>query len=93
MCVCLCMRANKSLQSCLTFCDPLDHSPRGSSVHWILQARILERVAIPSSRDLPDPGIEPMSLMSSALAGRFFTTNAPWEAHVCVFKDTQLSEK
>ena len=63
------------------------------SVYGISQARILERVAIPSSRDLPDPGIEPMSLMSSALAGRFFTTNAPWEAHVCVFKDTQLSEK
>ena len=30
--------------------------------------------------DLPDPGIEPMSLMSPALAGRFFTTSTPWEA-------------
>ena len=35
----------------------------------ILQARILEWVAMPSSRDLPSPGIEPMSLMSPALAG------------------------
>ena len=34
----------------------------------------------PTLRDLPDPGIEPASLMSPALAGRFFTTSAPWEA-------------
>ena len=37
-------------QSCLTLCDPMDHSPQGSSVHGILQARILEWVAISSSR-------------------------------------------
>ena len=36
-------------------------SPPGSSVHGILQARILEWVAFPFSRDLPDPGIEPRS--------------------------------
>ena len=36
----------KSLQSCLTMCDPMDSSPPGSSVYGILQARILERVAI-----------------------------------------------
>ena len=35
----------------------------------------------PSPGDLPDPGIKPMSLASSALAGGFFTTNATWEAH------------
>ena len=40
----------KSLQSCLTLCDPMDCSPPGSSAHGILQARILEWVAIPSSR-------------------------------------------
>ena len=39
----------KSLQSCLTLCDPMDCSPPGSSVPGILQARILEWVAIPSS--------------------------------------------
>ena len=37
-------------QSCLTLCDPMDCSPLGSSVHGILQARILEWVAISSSR-------------------------------------------
>ena len=36
-------------------------SPPGSSIHGILQARILEWVAISFSRDLPDPGIEPWS--------------------------------
>ena len=35
------------------------------------------------SKDLPDPGIEPMSLMSPALTGRFFTTSTTWEAHRC----------
>ena len=40
----------KLLQSCSTFCDPLDCSPPGSSVHGILQARILEWVVMPSTR-------------------------------------------
>ena len=39
----------------------------------------------PLPGDLPDPGIEPQSLMSPALAGGFVTTNATWEAHVCVY--------
>ena len=39
----------------------------GSSVHGIFQARILEWVAFPLPRDLPDPGIEPVSLASPAL--------------------------
>ena len=70
----------KSLQSCLTLCDPMDCSPPGSSVHGIFQGRILEWVPMPSSRDPPNPGIEPPSLMSPALAGGFFTTGATWEA-------------
>ena len=52
----------------------MDCSPQGSSVPEILQARILEWVVIFFSRgNLPDPGIKPASLMSPALAGRFFT--------------------
>ena len=46
----------KLSQTCTILCDPRDCSPPGSSVHGILQARILEWVAMPSSRDLPDPG-------------------------------------
>ena len=64
------------VNSCPTLCNPMDCSPLGSSVHGILQARILEWVAISSSRDLPDPGIEPTSPASPELAGRFFTTES-----------------
>ena len=46
----------KVAQSCLTLCDPMDYT-----VHGILQARILEWVAFPFSRDLPNPGIKPRS--------------------------------
>ena len=42
-------------QSCLTLCDPMDGSPPGSSVHGILQARILKWVASPSSRGSSQP--------------------------------------
>ena len=65
----------KSLQWYPTLCNLMDCSPPGSSGHGILQARILEWVAIPFSRDLSDPGIKPVSLMSWALARRFFTIN------------------
>ena len=51
VCVCVCARARmrtcaKSLQSCLTLCDPMDYSPPGFSVHGISHARVLEWVAI-----------------------------------------------
>ena len=49
----------------------MDCSPPGSSVHGILQTRILEWVAMPPPGDLPNPGIEPESLMCPALAGKF----------------------
>ena len=45
----------------------MDCSPPGSSVHGILQARILEWVAISSPGDLPDPEIKSVSLISPAL--------------------------
>jgi len=45
----------------------VDYSPPGSSVHGLLQARILEWVAVSLSRDLPDPGIEPVSPVAPAL--------------------------
>ena len=54
----------------------------GSSVHGILQARTITGLAchLLLWGDLPDQRIEPSPLMSSALAGDFFTTSAPWEA-------------
>ena len=39
----------------------------------------------PPPGDLPDPGIEPSSLMSSALAGGFFTTSTTWEAYIYIY--------
>ena len=69
-----------SLQLCLTLYNPLDPKAPGSPVHGILQARILEWVAKPSSRGSPNLRIKPTSLMSPALAGGFFTTSPIWEA-------------
>ena len=57
-------------QLCPTLCDPMDCSPPGSSVHGILQARILEWIAIPFSRgsfQLRD------HIQVSHIAGGFFT--------------------
>ena len=73
---------DKLLKLCPVLCDPMDHSLPGSSVHGILQARIVEWVAIHSSRDLPAPEIKPESLTSPALAGGFFTIHATWEAQL-----------
>ena len=55
-----------SISMCATccrvwLCDPTDCSPPGSSVHGILQARILKWAVFPSPGDLPGPGIEPAS--------------------------------
>ena len=47
------------VQSCPILCDPMYYSPPGSSAHGISQARVLKWVAISSSRDLPDLGLEP----------------------------------
>ena len=53
-----------------TLCNPVECTPPGSSVHGILQARVLEWVApCPPPGDLPNPGIKPMSL-TSACVGR-----------------------
>ena len=63
----------KLLQSRLTLCDPMDYSLPGSSVHGILQARILEWVAISSSTGFS----QPMFPASPALTCIFFTTVPP----------------
>ena len=67
-------------QLCLTVYEPTDCNLSGSSVHGIVQARILEWVAISYSRDLPDPVVEPASLASPLLASELFTTSTIWKA-------------
>ena len=47
----------------------------------------------PSPGDLPDPGIKPASLTSPALAGRFFTTSATWEAEVRSMRQSQRPDQ
>ena len=73
LCAGLCLIA----QSCPTLCDPMDWSPPGSSIHGILQARILEWAAYPFSRGSSQPrnrtGV-------SCIAGGFFTSWATREA-------------
>ena len=69
-----------SAQVCPTLCDSMNCSPPGSSVHVILQARMLEWVAMPSSRESSWPGYEPVSPASPALAGGFFTISATCES-------------
>ena len=70
----VCVRA-KLLQLCPTLCDPMDFSPPSSLVHGILQARILEWVAMPSSRGTSQPRDWTWVSVSPALAGVFFTTS------------------
>jgi len=66
-------------RSCPTLRDPVDCSPSGSSVHGILQARVLEWVAISSPRDLPDSGFEAESSASPACKWILYHC-ATWEA-------------
>ena len=69
-----------SVSVCSVMSDSLHHMDcglPGSSVHGIISARIVEWTAISFSGDLSDPGIEPVPLVSSALAGEFFTTEPP----------------
>ena len=68
-------------QSCPTLCDPMDCSPLVSSVHRILQARILEWVAIPFSRRSSQP--RDWTQVSS-IAGRSFTSWATREAFMYI---------
>ena len=75
----MCLHA-KMLQSCLTFCDPMDCSPPGSSVHRISRQEYL-RVLL-----CHPPGIiltRDQTLKSPALASGFFTTSTTWEAIKC----------
>ena len=72
-------------QSCWTLCNPVDCSPPGSSIHGILQARILEWVAISSSREFSQPRDR---TQVSHIAGRRFNLWATREAqhgpHLCL---------
>ena len=83
--------AAKSLQSCPTLCNPMDYIPPGSSVHGILQARILEWVAISSSsRGSSPPRDRTCVSRGSCIAGRFFTNKPPGSPARCGAKTRSL---
>ena len=68
-------------QSCLTLCDPMDYiAPLGSSVYGFFQGRILEWIAISSSRESSQPRDQTRISCVSCIAGGFFTHGATGEA-------------
>ena len=86
-------------KSCPTFCDPMDCSPSGSSVHGISQARTLEWVPIPSSME--SSGHRDQTYISCIIGMQILHPQATWEAryisiqcckkYICVY--TNLSFK
>jgi len=73
--VCVCLVA----QWCQTLCGPMDCGPPDSSVCGIFQQEYWSGLPFPSPGYFPDPEIQPASLASPALAGRFITNRATWE--------------
>ena len=81
LCVCA-----KSLQLCPTLCDPMDCSPPGSSVHGVLQARILEWVAMPSSRGSSWPRDRTCISHVYCIGRQVLYQECHWEAPVSLWK-------
>ena len=76
-----------------TLCDPMDCSPPGLSVHGILQARLLEWVAMPSFRGFPNPGIKIASPMTPALLADSLSLNhqgSPFNVYI-IFSQTSFT--
>ena len=67
----------KALQSCPTLCYTMGCGPPGCSVHGILQARILEWIAMPSSRESSQPRDQTCVSWVSCITGEFFITGPP----------------
>ena len=67
----------KSLQSCPALCDSCTAVHQAPLSMEFPRQEYWSGLPFATPGDLPDPGLEPMSLMSPALAGRFFTTASP----------------
>ena len=84
MCVC------SIAQLCPTPCGPWTVALKAPLSMEFFKQEYWSGWTFPSPGDLPDPGMEPKTLVSPALAGRFFTTRATWEARDCMkVKDSQ----
>ena len=81
-CTCVFLEADvhaKWLQSCLTLSNPMDSSSLPESFHGIFQARILEWVAMPSSRGSSQPRDHTWVPYISCIGSGFFSTRTTWE--------------
>ena len=58
--------------------------PELAKKHLLARQEYWNKLPFPPPWDLPNPGIEPITCMSSALAGEFFTTGTTWEVHLMV---------
>ena len=74
----------RSRQSCLTLCDPMDYSLRGSSVHGHLQERIMEWVAMPFSRGSSQPRDRTASYVFPALQVDSLPLGSPGKAQCMI---------
>ena len=72
----------KSFQSYPTLCGPMTAAHEALLSMGFSKEDCWSGLPCLPPGDLPDPGIEPMSLISPALVGRFFTTSATWEAQI-----------
>ena len=89
-CICRCYVVHAIILSCFSharFCNPMDCNPPVSSVRGILQARILEWDAMPSSREYCQPRDSTLVSCNSCITGRFFTTEPPRKpviTYICI---------
>ena len=78
-------------QSCLTLCNSMDSTPPGSSVHGILQIRILGWVAMPASRGSSRPRDRTCAFYGSCISSGFFTAEPPGKPRLYIVHWDQLS--
>ena len=88
-CVCVCVRERALRHPVMSLCDPMDDSPPGSSIRGISQARILEEVAISSSRGSSQPRDQPRVFGVSCIGRQILYTmppGKPWCRKIHIFK-------
>ena len=88
MCVCMCVSCLSSVRLFVTVWTVAHQAPL--SMRFPRQES-WSGLPCPSPGDLPDQGLEPTSLMSPALAGRYFTTSGPWEGYAYTYIYTYIN--
>ena len=92
VCTSLSEHACLSRFSPIWLCNAMNCSPSGSTVHGILQARILKWVAMPSSRGSPQPRDWTQVSWVSCIAGGFSAHGATWEAHTSLCRCCSVTQ-